>query len=101
MKLFIKLQEHLKFFGVYKSPTQQKYLVNSRNVQALLILVFLLLIAGSYLLFEAETIEDKAYSFFLSDTIFFAVIIFMNLIIKMAAIFELIEILENIIQKRE
>lgn len=101
IKILTSTQKHLAFLGIISTQSSHKHPFNLRNV-----LVSMMFCAGAvsssiFLIYKADTFMDFSTSFYTTSEMFINSAFFSVFVWKMPRFFELIETLENVIQKSE
>lgn len=99
MKFFQLILTKFELVGIDASKRNDRF--NPRNLYARLMIFQFLFFTGAYLLFKVESFREYADCFYVSTSIVGGFINFSLISWNMAKMFELIESIEDFIQKRE
>lgn len=95
-KLFQKIEDVYRIIGINNNNSKR---FNPKNVFILCNLVSGFISAGVFCLFQAETVRDRAITFYASTTELCAAVYFISIIGKITRFFELIKKFEEIVNK--
>lgn len=102
MEKFRHALNGLAVLGIGKHQlTPQKYLLNRKNVQTLLILYVASSLCCAYLLHEVNTFQEYAKSIYISSTFITGAVVYSILIWKNDKMFEQLDFMEQIIDESE
>lgn len=87
--------------GVNSSQLSEERLLNLRNLFGLFMFAQHTCSTSAFFLFKAQTFQEYSDSFYISSTALGAALNYTYVVCKMAKVFDLIQNLEKVIEKRE
>lgn len=101
MKIFHSSFKCLEIVGINCYQSLQSNPFNTRNVISLIISVSSVITNSAFLFFKANAFYKLTESFYISCSLFVGTTVSVNFILNMRIFFELINNIENVIQKSE
>lgn len=102
MRVFVVIRETLGRLGIHAPKAFEKFRnFNKRNVCGLVVYLSYNISTVVFLIYDAETMSEYSDSIYLFSVTFVLNAMYINLIVNTKEIFNLVERLENIIQKRK
>lgn len=101
IKLFLTVRFLFETMGIYSAQSSQKCSLNGKNFVFFAFLIVIVVSSTGFFLFRAQTISEYVFSFYLIITGLSGTIAFLITIWNRANIFEIMEKLENFIEKRK
>lgn len=99
MKLFEVIQTHFGYWAIYRSR-QKNSPFNWKNIAIIFLFVQFIIKSVAYFLFSASTFGEHTETFFSFTTGIVIAICYLSIVYKSVDIFDLIDNMEEAIQKR-